>query len=280
MPEVYDLYNEYIYVNGKWEKLGSSGSSGGTEPLLYFEESITAVQLAALDITDPNIKIGYSYNIKDAFTTDSRFIEGPNISCQANTVVTVIQEGNIRYLNIIGKAFNAEGIEAEIAALQAEISAIEVTWNALANKPFNTIGEGLQVTNGALNATGILNAIANLRAAVEAITLTWNAISSKPFNTIGDGLDVNEDLELILNATWSQINEKPFASIGSGLSVDENNNLIANVAWGDLKNRPFNGIDASYFKVSSGSSRLLQLQDPPYGLYTSQMIELRNILMQ
>ena len=51
-------------------------------------------------------------------------------------------------------------------------------WGQIENKPFNSIGTGLTVTNGVLNLSS-------------PITVDWSDITDKPFNTIGDGLYVS-----------------------------------------------------------------------------------------
>lgn len=53
-------------------------------------------------------------------------------------------------------------------------------WNHIDNKPFNSIGTGLNVTNGVLNLDS-------------PIVVTWSDITNKPFNIIGDGLYVSND---------------------------------------------------------------------------------------
>lgn len=53
-------------------------------------------------------------------------------------------------------------------------------WGQIENKPFNSIGTGLTVTNGVLNLSS-------------PITVDWSDITDKPFNTIGDGLYVSSN---------------------------------------------------------------------------------------
>ena len=48
-------------------------------------------------------------------------------------------------------------------------------WGQIENKPFNSIGVGLTVSNGVLNLSS-------------PITVDWDDITNKPFNDIGDGL--------------------------------------------------------------------------------------------
>ena len=53
-------------------------------------------------------------------------------------------------------------------------------WGQIEDKPFNSIGTGLTVTNGVLNLSS-------------PITVDWSDITDKPFNTIGDGLYVSSN---------------------------------------------------------------------------------------
>ena len=53
-------------------------------------------------------------------------------------------------------------------------------WGQIENKPFNSIGTGLTVSNGVLNLSS-------------PITVDWSDITDKPFNTIGDGLYVSSN---------------------------------------------------------------------------------------
>ena len=53
-------------------------------------------------------------------------------------------------------------------------------WGQIENKPFNSIGTGLIVSNGVLNLSS-------------PITVDWSDITDKPFNTIGDGLYVSSN---------------------------------------------------------------------------------------
>lgn len=88
-------------------------------------------------------------------------------------------------------------------------------WSQVQNKPFETIGSGLSVTNNVLSADD----------------QTWSQIQNKPFERIGSGLSV---VNGVLNANvgtprWTEVDDKPFSSIGEGLNVDSSNRLNANV---------------------------------------------------
>ena len=53
-------------------------------------------------------------------------------------------------------------------------------WDSIENKPFESIGTGLNVTNGVLNLD-------------DPIEIDWDSIIDKPFETIGDGLMLVDD---------------------------------------------------------------------------------------
>ena len=115
-------------------------------------------------------------------------------------------------------------------------------WDTIANKPFNSIGSGLQVDgNGTLYTS-----------------VAWSVVANKPFSTVGNGLTVNQDDELTADLqTWGQITSKPFSTIGTGLDII-NDQLVAigggtGVDWGtEVINKPFETIGGG-LKVENGA---------------------------
>ena len=140
-------------------------------------------------------------------------------------------------------------------------------WDELTNRPFETIGSGLEVTSeGVLQTTGDIGDV------------SWSAVNDKPFETIGNGLSVNNDVlstvpidyddiqnkPTIPSATsdlindsgfitssdipnWNTLENKPFESIGSGLVVDSEGVISATggsgaSSWSELIDKPFDTI--------------------------------------
>ena len=124
---------------------------------------------------------------------------------------TPIEDGQLLFETSSSNGRNHIYIDVDTSRITVGIT----RWNQLLNKPFETIGNGLSVTNNVLSAD----------------YQEWSQISHKPFNSIGSGLTV---VDGVLNAnvitpSWSELLGRPFTSIGEGLTVDSNNRLNANV---------------------------------------------------
>jgi len=273
MIDVYDLYDEYIYINGCWEKLGGS-SGGASQSILNFDESITASELASLDPND--FAIGTSYNLKDTFITDSRFIEGAGISYPAGTCITVIKKGSLKYFNVLGQIFNVDQIENEIAALATLIANLQLSWSNIIDKPFTSVGDGLDVNeDGEINANQILEMIATL-------TVQWSQIENRPFETIGTGLVVTEDA--VLKVLWDTIEDRPFDEIGSGLVIENGVLKVVpqTINWDDINSKPFDTVYTSDFTIrTSGGKNRLELNPnmKHYPLYSSDINDILSYIV-
>ena len=279
MANVYNLYNKYIHVNGRWERLNDPPVASGSASVLNFQKSMTAADFLALNLN--NLEINSVYNVLDEFTTDSRFLEGPGTLAPEGTFVAVIHQGTTKYFNILGSAFNMDYIQKEIMALLTIIDSMTNDWEHLENKPFTSVGEGLDVDeNDALNAKALIESfnaqITEVRNLILNLANTWSSISNKPFSTIGDGLSVDENdalnasiiLESIndlreslsgIQVAWNNITGKPFNSIGDGLTVINGalqTSGASSIAWNNVTDKPFNTLYSSDFTVYSNQLRI------------------------
>ncbi len=295
MAEVYELYNKYMHINGRWELLNGDNNSAKVKELLTFKNSMTVAELTAFDINDASILAGYCYNISENFTTDDRFVEGAGVSYPAGSCITVVTVGSQKYFKYLGRVFNIDYIEGEIHSLETIINNIEIEWNKVNNKPFNLVGEGLEITNGTLNIKTTIEAINALKAALENLNFTWSAITNKPFTKIGSGLSVTDDtlnaeglvnsineIRMYLNSlqiAWNNVTGKPFTTIGEGLKVTNNvlEALIPELTWNNITGKPFNSIYSSDFYVSSNQLRI-QSRYNHNEIYSSDMQTLKSII--
>ena len=143
---------------------------------------------------------------------------------------TAIIDGQLLFVTDQDNGKN--GIYIDVGNTRKQIGIFD--WSEILNKPFNSIGDGLTVTNNVLEGDS-----------------RWNMITNKPFETIGDGLIVIND-ELRTDIEWTEVTNKPFETIGSGLSVI-NNALTADVqSWNIINNKPFNTIGAG-LAVNNGA---------------------------
>ena len=280
MPDVYNLYNKYIRINGRWEKLNDTGGATSSDVVLKFKESITANQLTNLNIDTTTISD--VYNIIDGFTTDSRFIEGAGLVKEPGTCIAVIERNGTKYFNIIGRTFNVDYILGEIARLQLEIDALNLDWDHIVDKPFSSVGAGLDVTNDTLNATPLLQELATLQEAINRIRVDWDHLDNKPFNTIGTDFIVENGELKILSLDWSKITNKPFNTLSNKFIVNDGElDLNISLAWNDVTDKPFDTIDTSdfYVRTVSGKKRLeISSSFYHYEINSSGMSEIRTIL--
>ena len=297
MANVYNLYNKYMRINGRWERLNDPPvATSGSASVLNFRESMTAAEFLALDLN--HLNINDVYNVVDEFTTDSRFLEGPGTLAPEGTFVAVIKQGATRYFNILGSAFNMDYIQKEIMALLTIIDSMTNDWEHLENKPFSSIGEGLEVDeNDILSAKSLIESftakITELSNLISNLNATWSTLANKPFSTIGEGLSVDENdalnaasvIEMInevrtslssLEVPWSNITGKPFNSIGDGLTVVNGalKTTGSSVAWNDVTNKPFNSLYSSDFYVSSNQLHInSRYQHYEIGSYDMQRLK-------
>ena len=152
-------------------------------------------------------------------------------------------------LGILGSAEDGSGDYTMIttASMTVDVTVPDPNWSDIDNKPFEEIGNGLNVSNGVLN--------------VEASA--WNDVSDKPFDTIGEGLAVDDDGSLMADiswndvsskptsfaSTWTKVTGKPFSTIGDGLvvsgttlKVDPSMIGSSDTDWESVTNKPFNSV--------------------------------------
>lgn len=148
----------------------------------------------------------------------------------ANLNSTPIVDGQLLFVTDQDNGKN--NIYIDVGSVRKQVGLFD--WSVILNKPFNTIGSGLVVTDGVLEGE-----------------TRWDMITDKPFETVGDGLKV-EGNALKSDVAWNDVTNKPFNTIGAGLSV-VNNALTANAQpWGTISNKPFNSIGAGLTVDSNG----------------------------
>lgn len=282
MPNVFNLYNKYIYINGRWERLNDPpGSTSGSTSVLNFVESMTASDFLAMDLNDLNVDD--VYNVTDQFTTDSRFLEGPGIVAPGGTSVAVIQQGTNKYFNILGSTFNIDYIQNEINNILTILDSLNQNWPNISNKPFEYVGEGLDVnSNNELNASQLVQDVTALQAAIANLRLTWSNISDKPFSQVGTSMKVENDRLEIGDIDWSSILNKPFELLSNQFLVNSSDELeIDFVEWSKIRNKPFDTYYNGDFYVETRSNqRVLRIDGSyqNYEFYTEDLIVLRNII--
>ena len=282
MPNVFNLYNKYIYINGRWERLNDPPvSTSGSAPVLNFVKSMTASDFLAMDLNDLNVDD--VYNVTDQFTTDSRFLEGPGIVAPDGTSVAVIQQGTNNYFNILGSTFNIDYIQNEINNILTILDSLNQNWPNISNKPFEYVGEGLDVnSNNELNASQLVQDVTALQAAIANLRLTWSNISDKPFSQVGTSMKVENDKLEIGDIDWSSILNKPFELLSNQFLVNSSDELeIDFVEWSKIRNKPFDTYYNGDFYVETRSNqRVLRIDGSyqNYEFYTEDLIVLRNII--
>ena len=163
-----------------------------------------------------------------------------------------------QFLFVIDQTEGKNNLYVDVGSNRIRIGAYD--WSFILNKPFSTIGNGLNVnqdnelevdiswsdvTNKPFISIGN-GLLVNQNDELE-VDISWSDVTNKPFTTIGDRLTVTTiNGEEILSAdiqTWGQIDNKPFTSIGQNLSVDNNGVLSANnQTWTQITNKPFTSI--------------------------------------
>lgn len=125
--------------------------------------------------------LGFVYNIIDAFTTDTRFIEGAGTECAAGTNVAVVNIGTSQ--NPVYKfdifASGATQIQSDWA--QTDTSAVDF----IKNKPTIltvTAGTGIDITNNVISVT--------------SPTLTNTATGSNSLTILGDANSVGDSVNI------------------------------------------------------------------------------------
>lgn len=107
-------------------------------------------------------------------------------------------------------------------------------WPEVTDKPFESIGDGLQVDDD-----GILSVIPDA-------PITWDTVFEKPFEVIGEGLTVaeNEDgkLDLSVNSDtivpkWSNIQDKPEAYPTTWKDIESKPESYP-TTWNDIEDKP------------------------------------------
>ena len=78
-------------------------------------------------------------------------------------------------------------IEGNVISATGELSA---DWDDITNRPFESIGSGLEVVNGVLNATG-----------GQGGNPAWNDVTNKPFSTLGNQMTNTGDALGVANAS-------------------------------------------------------------------------------
>lgn len=77
--------------------------------------------------TPAKANYGNVYDVTDAFTTDSRFIEGAGIECVAHTNVCVIKQGSSYKFDLFNIPTSSGGINYHPNNISAPLSHTEVT---------------------------------------------------------------------------------------------------------------------------------------------------------
>ncbi|MDR3137848.1 MAG: hypothetical protein LBT73_03095, partial [Tannerellaceae bacterium] len=154
------------------------------------------------------------------------------------TDLTYLKKGGVGWADVTSKPFNSigDGLAVTDGVLSATGGGGATTWEQVSGKPFNGVGWGLDVVGN------------NIVSAV-----TWDKLLEKPFKTVGDGLNISD--EGVLVTSWSWLPGKPFSYIGSGLSVAvPSGALIAIPAWTAVTSKPFNSIGSGLsVEVPSGA---------------------------
>lgn len=157
--------------------------------------------------------------------------------------------GRFDWSQITNKPFTSIGTGLNVT-VDGELEMTEM-WNNITDKPFATIGSGLLVVNNTLTAD----------------VQTWNQIANKPFESIGVGLTVNNGALIATGGgtgvDWStEVINKPFETIGSGLKV-ENGALETDITigWTSVESKPFETVGGGLIVVNNALTTSLAWSD-------------------
>lgn len=95
--------------------------------------------------------LGFVYNITDAFTTDTRFVEGAGTECAAGTNVVVVNTGTSQNPVYKFDILAAGAVQVQSDWAQSDTSAVDFIKNKPTIPAVNTAGTGISISNGAIS---------------------------------------------------------------------------------------------------------------------------------
>lgn len=205
----------YNSTSGKWENKTGQETIGG----IVFQGSINFANLPTTGMSN-----GDAYDIKDAFTTDSRFIEGTGIACDAGTdVVWVASENKWNILTPSG-VYSFNGRTGAVSPATSDYDADQIDYDN---------------TTSGLTATDVQNAIDEVNSDLSSHTSnTSNPHSvTKAQVGLGDVINTGDSATPVNGGTtkfttggaYTELNKKAdkvtSATNGHLAGLDSNGNL-------------------------------------------------------